>query len=289
MDRTVAEDAIRNKHYPITDMAGMHLKRWITGLIALPLLLLIIYKGGVYLLLLVSAGSVLALREYFLIVSKGAVKITSALPLVAMLTGLALIWTAHNRQTELIIVVIAMNLVVSGLVAIAQFRRDQNVLEVLKDQIQGVVYVPLFLACLILIRNGENGMQWVFILLGVVFAGDTCALYAGTFWGRHKLAPTVSPGKTVEGSIGGLAAAVMVGSAIKAVFLPDLAWITTVLFCLSVGIAAQVGDLFESVLKRASGVKDSGTLLPGHGGILDRIDALLFAGPVAYCWIEFIF
>ena len=266
----------------------MHLKRWITGLIALPLLLLIIYTGGVYLLLLVSVASLLALREYFLIVFGESVKITSALPLVAMLTGLAVIWCAHKGQTELIIVLIAMNLVVAGLVAIGQFGRDQKVLEALKNQIQGVVYIPLFLACLILIRNAENGLQWVFILLGVVFAGDTCALYAGTFWGRHKLAPTVSPGKTVEGSIGGLVGAVLVGSAIKAVFLPEIAWLTTILFCLTVGFVAQVGDLFESVLKRASGVKDSGTLLPGHGGILDRIDALLFAGPVAYCWIEII-
>jgi len=268
----------------------MHLKRWITGLIALPLLLFIIYKGGILLFLLIAAASLIALWEYFRIVFKGEnIQITSALPLTAMAAGLGLIWAAYSGQPDLIIAIIALNLMVAGLIAIARFGRDAAVLEALKNQIQGVVYIPLFLSCLILVRNGEGGMQWIFIILGIVFAGDTCALYTGTFWGRRKLAPAVSPGKTVEGSIGGLTGAVLIGSAIKAVFLPELAWATAIIFCLIVGIAAQIGDLFESALKRASGVKDSGTLLPGHGGILDRIDALLFAGPVAYCYIGFIF
>jgi phosphatidate cytidylyltransferase len=100
--------------------------------------------------------------------------------------------------------------------------------------------------------------------------------------GRHKLNPAVSPGKTIEGAIGGLAGNILVGSIAKFFFLPALSWGPSILFFLAAGLAGQVGDLFESEFKRASKIKDSGGILPGHGGFLDRIDALLFASPVAY-------
>jgi phosphatidate cytidylyltransferase len=95
--------------------------------------------------------------------------------------------------------------------------------------------------------------------------------------GRHKLSPAISPGKTIEGAIGGLVANLVIGAIGKFFFLPGLPWGTALLFFITVGIAGQVGDLFESELKRSSNIKDSSGILPGHGGILDRIDALLFA------------
>jgi phosphatidate cytidylyltransferase len=107
--------------------------------------------------------------------------------------------------------------------------------------------------------------------------------------GRHKLSPAISPGKTIEGAIGGLAANLAIGAIGKAFFLPNLPWSLSILFFLAVGIAGQIGDLFESEMKRSSNIKDSSNILPGHGGILDRIDALLFASPVAYVFIRFIF
>ena len=103
------------------------------------------------------------------------------------------------------------------------------------------------------------------------------------------MSPAVSPGKTIEGSIGGLAVNLVLGGIAKYLFLSGLPWGLSLLFFLAVGIAGQVGDLFESELKRSSGIKDSGGILPGHGGILDRIDALLFASPVAYIFIEYVF
>jgi phosphatidate cytidylyltransferase len=132
-------------------------------------------------------------------------------------------------------------------------------------------------------------MSWIFLLMAVVFAGDTSAYYVGSYWGRHKLSPAISPGKTIEGSAGGLAANLTVGAIGKALFFPGLSWSASILFFLAVGAAGQMGDLFESEMKRFSGIKDSGNILPGHGGILDRIDALLFASPVAYIFIRFIF
>ena len=156
-------------------------------------------------------------------------------------------------------------------------------------QLQGVIYIPVLLSFLILIRESSSGMIWIFVLLAVIFAGDTGAYYVGSYFGRHKLSPAVSPGKTIEGSIGGLVANLVIGSVGKAFFLSELPWGLSLLFILAVGIAGQVGDLFESELKRSSGIKDSSGILPGHGGVLDRIDALLFASPVAYIFIRFIF
>ena len=128
----------------------------------------------------------------------------------------------------------------------------------------------------------DQGAQWIFLLWCVIFAGDTGAYYVGKNFGQRKLCPSVSPGKTVEGALGGIAAHIVVGSLAKLILLPELGWAMSLLFFVCAGIAGQTGDLFESILKRSAGIKDSSNILPGHGGILDRIDALIMAGPVAY-------
>lgn len=160
-------------------------------------------------------------------------------------------------------------------------------IESVRIQVQGVIYIPLSLSILILIRNGAEGISWIFFLLAIVFAGDTSAFYFGTYFGRHKLSPGISPGKTIEGSIGGILANILVGSGFKLLLFPHVPWGICLLFFILIGIAGQVGDLYESALKRKAGVKDSGNILPGHGGILDRIDALLFATPVLYFLINY--
>jgi phosphatidate cytidylyltransferase len=156
-------------------------------------------------------------------------------------------------------------------------------------QTLGTIYIPLSISYLVFIRRESLGPEWVLFVVCVIFAGDTAAYYTGTYWGKHKLCPAVSPGKTVEGAFGGLAANICIGLLFQIYFLPAFPLSAILIFCLVIGIAGQVGDLFESVLKRSAGVKDSGGLLPGHGGILDRIDALLFALPVAYFLKIFMF
>ncbi len=267
----------------------MHLKRWITGLIALPFLIFIIYSGGVIFAAVISIVSLLCLWEYFRIVLDTGEKMTTGIPLLAFLTAPAIIWSAHGKAFELILGLIALNLIVSGLVSVVQFKNKPGVLETAKKQVQGVVYIPLFLSFLALIRNGTDGLVWIAFLLGLIFAGDTSAYYFGSYLGRHKLAPAISPGKTIEGAIGGLLANLVVGVLFKLFVFPALPWVAIIIFSLIIGTGGQIGDLFESELKRASGVKDSGGLLPGHGGFLDRIDALLFAAPVAYFFKEYIF
>ncbi len=155
-------------------------------------------------------------------------------------------------------------------------------------------YTGFTLISLPALHAQNNGPSLVVLLLCVVWAGDTAALYIGRPFGRHKLAPAISPNKTWEGSIASvfgsmLAAGVLLGIAgylarrdVVTLSYADEVWWYWVLIAVIVNIAAQVGDLAESALKRSAGVKDSGTMLPGHGGILDRIDALLLAAPTLW-------
>ena len=260
----------------------MHKKRWITGLIAVPFLIFFIQKGGIWLFLLVAVAAELGLWEYYRIIFEEEEKIASGLPIIGFFSVVFILYAAHRNAPDLIAVALAFNLLISALFAIWRFGSIPLVLKPLMKQILGICYVPFLLSFLILIHNSEEGIVWVYFLLAIIFAGDISALYVGSAFGRHKLSPSVSPGKTIEGSLGGLAANLVIGSLIKLIFLPTLSWPHTLMFCLVIGLAGQIGDLFESVLKRSSQVKDSGGLLPGHGGILDRIDALLFAAPIAY-------
>jgi phosphatidate cytidylyltransferase len=268
----------------------MHLKRWITGLVALPFLVLLISKGGPFLFaVVVGIVCILALWEYFGIVfnARGGAN-QGLIPVMGLITGLLIIASAYLGSFELIIGLVTLNLIVCGLILIKEFKSDAFVSEIAGKQIVGIVYVPILLSYLVLIRNSADGAVWIYFLLFIVFFGDIGAYHFGSSFGRHKLSPSISPGKTIEGSIGGLALNLGVGAVFKHFFLPLLPWGLSLLFCLAAGVAGQVGDLFESQLKRVANKKDSGAILPGHGGILDRIDALLFAAPVAYFFKEYI-
>jgi len=260
----------------------MHLKRWITGIIALPFLIFFIARGGAYFVALIGVVCLLSMWEYFSIVSDAKGKVVSVIMIIGVLAGASIIIVASGSSFNLVSGIIALNMIICGLISIPQYKTNPNVLVTIKKQLQGIIYIPLLLSFLVLIRNQTDGMIWIFLILAVIFAGDTSAFYFGSYLGRHKLCPAVSPGKTIEGSIGGLAANLLVGSIVKLFFLPELPWAQSLFLFVAMGIAGQAGDLFESMLKRSSSVKDSGGLLPGHGGFLDRIDALLFAAPVVY-------
>ncbi|MCU0538455.1 MAG: phosphatidate cytidylyltransferase [Desulfobacterales bacterium] len=260
-----------------------HLKRWVTGLAGLAVLIVCVAWGGIVLSGLVALACLVCLWEYFRIVCPPGTRVlTDPLLVAGYGFGVGLIAAAHSGRPELVALAAALNVLCCGLISVFRFSADRAVLELVARQIQGLCYIPLPLALLILLRLSPEGTTWVFLLCAVIFAGDTAALYAGTAWGRRKLSPAISPGKTVEGAAAGLAANLVVALIGKWLFLPALDWGSCLLFALAAGIMGQVGDLFESQMKRVSNVKDSGAILPGHGGVLDRIDALLFAAPVAY-------
>lgn len=146
----------------------------------------------------------------------------------------------------------------------------------------GAVYIGGFLATYPRTIALPGGRHWVLLGLLVVAAGDTAAYFSGKAFGKRPLAPRISPNKTVEGAVGGLAAGILCGTAYAAALLPGVPHGYAAFASAAVGVAGQAGDLFESLLKRAAGVKDSGMLLPGHGGLLDRSDAAISSGPVLY-------
>ncbi len=144
------------------------------------------------------------------------------------------------------------------------------------------LYVPCLLSYTLLIGAVPAGRCWILFVLAVIIAGDSGAYYTGLRIGRHKLYERVSPKKTIEGAVGGLTSSIVAGSLFGLIFLPHVSFTTLILFSIAVAVTGQIGDLFESMLKRNYGKKDSGTLLPGHGGALDRLDSMLFAFPVLW-------
>jgi phosphatidate cytidylyltransferase len=141
---------------------------------------------------------------------------------------------------------------------------------------------------LALLREVTYGVQWIFLLLIIVMSGDTAAYYAGRTLGKRKLYPKVSPNKTIEGSLGGLVGSLAGVFIARVTFFPQLSVADSIVLPLLLGMLGQLGDLFESMLKRSFGVKDSGTIVPGHGGILDRLDSILFAAPAAFLYVHYV-
>ncbi len=180
-------------------------------------------------------------------------------------------------------------LVASVTLFVTWFFQEDNV-KVAIDQISftlfGVLYVAGLGGYYLLIRNLEDGGRLIIFLFFIVWLGDIVAYYWGKNFGKKPLAPVISPNKTIEGSIAGLAGSLAAGAITGYWFLDHIAMLHCLLVALICGIIGQFGDLAESLLKRQAGIKNSGNVLPGHGGILDRIDSLLFAGPAFYCYFK---
>jgi phosphatidate cytidylyltransferase len=146
----------------------------------------------------------------------------------------------------------------------------------------GVVYVGFFTSHFVLLRTSADGPSWVLFTVFSAMGSDTGGYFTGHAFGRHKLAPEISPGKTVEGSIGAVGGAMLIAWLCSMVFFPLLRPREALVLGAAISVLAQLGDLCESAIKRAFGAKDSGWIIPGHGGILDRLDSLLFPAVFAY-------
>jgi phosphatidate cytidylyltransferase len=158
----------------------------------------------------------------------------------------------------------------------------QTVAQRMSGALTAVFYVGLLFAALIALSTraaGDDSPRALLLLGAIVFLGDTGAYFTGRFLGRHKLYPAVSPKKTIEGSLGGIGGSLLGALVFKVFLAPDLAWNDIVFVAIPCAVLGQVGDLTESLFKRSYGVKDSGSILPGHGGVLDRMDGILFAAP----------
>ncbi|MFC1896341.1 phosphatidate cytidylyltransferase [Thermodesulfobacteriota bacterium] len=265
-----------------------HIKRWLTAIVALPPLVWILFeRSGVFFLALVAAVSSVAIWEYFGVFLPQDRKRAILRRLTAIIAGLCVIGGSWRYGERALFPVLFATVVVFSVFSLVLFVGEKSDYDNVSREILCILYIPALLSSLVLLRRGQDGIVWVVFTIALVFAADTGAYYAGSYLGRRKLHPRISPGKTVEGAIGGIAADIAVGAFFKWHFFTTLSWPVCVLLCVCAAVVGQAGDLFESLLKRSAGVKDSGSLLPGHGGILDRIDALLFTAPLVY-WFKLI-
>ena len=163
-------------------------------------------------------------------------------------------------------------------------KRDiQKVAQTIGGSLAGILYVGLGFSFVTLLRRDLlHGSGWVLMVLGLCWLSDTGAYFAGRAFGKRKLSPLVSPNKSVEGAIGGMLGSIFAGFLFKFLLLPELSVLQVLLLAIPANILAQSGDLCESLLKRSCEVKDSGTIIHGHGGMLDRVDAVIFVAPYVY-------
>lgn len=273
------------------------MKRILTATVLILVVLALIFFGNIWLMTLFAAiVAELAAYEYLQLAAIGAHAHNAELRIpiwwMALGTALAFVVTLPNFPVEdQLPVLSALTLI---LFAWNGFRSP--LIQVLPDTAQGLfglIYIAYPLTLIPLLWKQEDGPALVLFLMVCVWAGDIAALYLGRAFGKRKLAPRLSPGKTWVGSIASILGSVLVAGLMVSIsdiltaygntvlHISEPIW-QSLLLAAILNIAAQLGDLLESAIKRGAGVKDSGTLLPGHGGILDRIDALLLAAPVLW-------
>ena len=262
------------------------LLRVLTAAFLAPLVFFLTWQGGVAFQLMVLAAIGAALFEYLSMVEGRSAPVAFALTWAAGM-GLAVVSTTPFFQqygwalmVPGVMLLLLVHLLIPG-------QRPPS-FERAALAVTGVFYAGALPACLLHLRMLEHGWALVFLAMMITWGSDTAAYFVGRSLGRRKLYPTVSPGKTWEGSVGGLVGAVGAALLAKATFLPELGMGHAVAVALLAGVLAQLGDLVESLLKRNMGVKDSGKLLPGHGGMLDRIDALIFAVPAVWLYVSLV-
>jgi phosphatidate cytidylyltransferase len=250
--------------------------RLVVGAVLLPLVLGIVWLGGWWLCTAAIVGGLIALHELYTM-GRGLrpIVIGGYAGLVLTLLG------AKAAETSWMLGGILATILVAFVVFGFSDARP-SATGAMSLTLLGVVWVGGGLGCLMLLREiPGDGRLAIFTVLIAVFADDTAAYFVGRAVGRHKMAPRISPGKSWEGFVGGTLAAMAVAffAMYDQGFLTDL---EAIALGAGVALSATLGDLFESAIKRDLGVKDSGRLLAGHGGVLDRVDSLLWAGPAAY-------
>jgi phosphatidate cytidylyltransferase len=254
--------------------------RVITGLLlAIAWFLLLLYGNFVLFCLVVAVGTCLALHEYLQMACGEVVK--SHKPII-LFVGLFPLIGAAQWGAGAIIASLFIALLLLIILTFVAYPALQNALGFLTRLWFGIFYVGFCCAHLILLRNFDQGILWLIFLTAITIGSDSAAFYIGRGFGTTKLYPALSPGKTRAGAVGGIIGGMLGGTVVVGFFLPEFNLLSAALLTFVLSCIGIIGDLVESLIKRASGVKDSGQLLPGHGGLLDRFDSLLLTAPSLY-------
>jgi len=268
--------------------------RVITGAVGVPLVILAIWFGDPWpwFTLLIAAAALAGTYEFYKMANFDR---REPLLYLGLLCSLALVLSPHYRSPDVLPIVITATILIS-LICLLCRPSKEGAFGNWAWTIVGALYVGWMLSHWLSLRGLEDGRNWVYLAILTTFANDTGAFFIGRSRGKHKLAPIISEAENWEGAIGGLlsgiAAAVVIATILNRLSqqfsqipLLTFPYWQILLLGFLVGLFAQLGDLVESLLKRNMGVKESGNLLPGHGGILDRFDSLIFVGAVVYYYV----
>ncbi len=261
------------------------LVRIVSGVISAAVLICILLAGETAVKIAVAAVSVIALFEMYRSV-KAVKKPYMLLP--GMIAALILPFLEGNYSLIFLIIVLYTIVMLTAML----FHHETVTVEDTAKIYFLTLYLTLFTSCLAYIRSMDGGKYLIWVVLIGAFASDIFAYFTGVFIGRHKLCPKISPKKTIEGAIGGIVGTalcfVIYGVVLSKVFSFDVSYPMLVILGIISAVISQLGDLTASVIKRQYGIKDYGKLIPGHGGIMDRCDSLIFVAPAVYLSLIFI-
>lgn len=267
--------------------------RLLTAVVLLPILIAaILWSNPIAVWALVFLATFIGLREFYdMTLAKEAAAERAFGIACGMALAFVLYW--YSERAQVIVLTLAAVTLGGFLFYLFRYRNLDTVAARMGYLLTGVLYVALLLTFIALMKKRlTEGAAWVFITLTCTWFSDTGAYFAGRFLGPRwpaKLYPAISPKKTAVGGVGGLTASFLALLLAKLWYLPGLSLTDCLLVAVPANLLGQLGDLCESMLKRSVGVKDSGRLLPGHGGMLDRIDALLFCSPYIYFYARFVY
>lgn len=263
----------------------MDMKRILTGAALIPVLYLVVWHlPPAYFILLIMAAAAVGMHEFYRLAQHRGAK-----PLVVPGISIGVLLVFNFAQPLLPDLGIGFFLTASiFLVLIGRLFSPRPVEGAGADiamTVLGIFYVALLFGYQAAIRMVDDGKLWIVFLYLVIWASDTAAYYIGSAFGKHRLYEKISPKKSLEGLAAGLIAAPGAAVLCRAWFLPEAGLLEAALLGLTLAAVGVVGDLVESLFKRSAGVKDSGALIPGHGGVLDRMDSVLFAAPVLFYYL----
>ena len=261
----------------------MLLQRILSALILIPIIFAAIWFSELWFTILVAVVALLGSWEFHNLAPFNWMPLT----ILGLLCSLLIILDAYfggEYTTPVLLSALVLPLIIS--LIFPQRRREAFTMWTWTTC--GILYVGLLLSYYVMTRGLAYGREWVILAIFATFATDTCAFFIGRALGRHPLAPMLSPGKTWEGAAGGLLGAIAAVLALTFILGLPVGTGYMILLGALIGVFAQLGDLVESMLKRTAGAKDSGRLIPGHGGILDRLDSIVFTGVVVYYYVVWV-
>ncbi|NOQ43558.1 MAG: CDP-archaeol synthase [Dehalococcoidia bacterium] len=255
-------------------------QRVLSALIVLPIIFLAIWFDGPAYSLIIAAIAALGILEFCNMMGLSKRHPLTLFGLVGVLLFVLVAHVEGNYSAPLL-----TSIAIFSLIWLLFQRSVKDAANNWAWSLSGIIYIGWLLSHFIPLRDLEGGREWVLFVVLATFAADTAAFFIGRAWGRHSLSPRISSGKTWEGAVGGFLGAIAASLILTLLLNLSIPYWQSVVLGALIGIFAPLGDLAESMLKRSTGLKDSGTLIPGHGGILDRLDSILFTVVIVYYYV----